>query len=262
MAAAAELGFARREMHSEKLAGTVKAFQKHIFLTWGLADEWPEDPFDAQHKGTLPVVLDEAICKAKKEINGKVRISLVERAAAGQDGLVMLYPECLEYDIGKDGAGIPELLRFLKGELPLGSLGCDIEDTTLFVCAHTKRDGRCGFCGPRLTAKAEELSAAGKVGPMRIRKCSHVGGHKYAGNVLVYGKDQWHWYGYVSPENLLSVLRGKAERGRLWRGRLGITEDDALRERRNQVLRDSLPLAALATAAVLAVSYIWLRRRK
>jgi hypothetical protein len=30
-------------------------------------------------------------------------------------------------------------------------------------CAHTKRDGRCGFCGPRLTAKAEELSAAGKV---------------------------------------------------------------------------------------------------
>ncbi|CAL1149961.1 unnamed protein product [Cladocopium goreaui] len=226
MAAAAELGFARREMHSEKLAGTAP--------------------------GTLPVVLDEAICKAKKEINGKVRISLVERAAAGQDGLVMLYPECLEYDIGKDGAGIPELLRFLKGELPRGSLGCDIEDTTLFVCAHTKRDGRCGFCGPRLTAKAEELSAAGKVGPMRIRKCSHVGGHKYAGNVLVYGKDQWHWYGYVSPENLLSVLRGKAERGRLWRGRLGITEDDALRERRNQVLRDSLPLAALATAAVLA----------
>jgi hypothetical protein len=32
-----------------------------------------------------------------------------------------------------------------------------------------------------------------EVGPMRIRKCSHVGGHKYAGNVLVYGKDQWHW---------------------------------------------------------------------
>ena len=28
---------------------------------------------------------------------------------------------------------------------------------------------------------------------MRIRKCSHVGGHKYAGNVMVYGKDQWHW---------------------------------------------------------------------
>ena len=26
--------------------------RKHIFLTWGLADEWPEDPFDQKHKGT------------------------------------------------------------------------------------------------------------------------------------------------------------------------------------------------------------------
>lgn len=24
-------------------------------------------------------------------------------------------------------------------------------------CAHTQRDGRCGFCGPKLTAKALEL---------------------------------------------------------------------------------------------------------
>ena len=32
-----------------------------------------------------------------------------------------------------------------------------------------------------------------QVPKMRIRKCSHVGGHKYAGNVMVYGKDHWHW---------------------------------------------------------------------
>jgi len=252
-----ELGFKRPEMHSEKLAGTVKSFQKHIFLTWGLADEWPEDPFDQKHKGTLPVTLDDAISKAKKEIKGKVRITLVERTSDQKEGLVMLYPECLEFDIGSDGAKLPELMAFLKGDVA-GAFGRDIEDTTLFVCAHTQRDGRCGFCGPKLTAKALELKR--EVPKMRIRKCSHVGGHKYAGNVMVYGKDQWHWYGYVTPENLLSVLRGKAQHGRLWRGRLGISEDDALRERRHQVLLDAVPLTVLVVG-ILGITYGWWKRR-
>lgn len=42
-----------------------------------------------------------------------------------------------------------------------------------------------------------------QVPKMRIRKCSHVGGHKYAGNVMVYGKDQWHW-----QLDLNGILRG------------------------------------------------------
>ncbi|CAK8990660.1 unnamed protein product [Durusdinium trenchii] len=252
-----EAGFGRAEMNSEKLAGTVKGFQRHIFLTWGLATEWPEDPFEKQYKGTLPVALDEAVEKVKKEIKGKVRITLVERSEGAQDGLVLLYPEAVEFDVGADGAQIPQLLAFLRQG---GSLGRDIEDTMLFVCAHAKRDARCGFCGPELTAKAEELLKLNEVPAMRIRKCSHVGGHKYAGNVLVYGRDTSHWYGYVTPWNLKGVLLGRQLRSRLWRGRLGITEQEAIQERRNQVLRDLLPAAAL-TAALLAFGYGWYRRR-
>ncbi|CAK8989987.1 unnamed protein product [Durusdinium trenchii] len=186
-----EAGFGRAEMNSEKLAGTVKGFQRHIFLTWGLATEWPEDPFEKQYKGML-------------EIKGKVRITLVERSEGQrldlvnhlpefQDGLVLLYPEAVEFDVGADGAQIPQLLAFLRQGGTGRSLGRDIEDTMLFVCAHAKRDARCGFCGPELTAKAEELLKLNEVPAMRIRKCSHVGGHKYAGNVLVYGRDTSHW---------------------------------------------------------------------
>ncbi|CAK9108643.1 Altered inheritance of mitochondria protein 32 [Durusdinium trenchii] len=195
-----EAGFGRAEMNSEKLAGTVKGFQRHIFLTWGLATEWPEDPFEKQYKGML-------------EIKGKVRITLVERSEGAQDGvvegfvdgssdlpglrrqdgLVLLYPEAVEFDVGADGAQIPQLLAFLRQGGTGRSLGRDIEDTMLFVCAHAKRDARCGFCGPELTAKAEELLKLNEVPAMRIRKCSHVGGHKYAGNVLVYGRDTSHW---------------------------------------------------------------------
>ena len=77
----ADVGFRRAEMGSEGLAGTVKGCQRHIFLTWGSAEAWPEEPFDrSKHVGSLPVKLDEAIGKAKKEIKGKVRLSLVERS--------------------------------------------------------------------------------------------------------------------------------------------------------------------------------------
>ena len=41
-------------------------------------------------------------------------------------------------------------------------------------------------------------------------------------------------YGYVTPENLVSVLRGSQRWGPLWRGRLGISETEAVQERRSQ----------------------------
>ena len=31
----------------------VTSLRRHIFLTWGLATEWPEDPFEKQYKGML-----------------------------------------------------------------------------------------------------------------------------------------------------------------------------------------------------------------
>lgn len=80
-----DVGFGRAEMGSERLAGTVKGCQRHVFLTWGRAEAWPEDPFDQKHKGSLPVALDDAIGKAKKEINGKVRLSLVEQSGGEKE---------------------------------------------------------------------------------------------------------------------------------------------------------------------------------
>lgn len=80
-------------------------------------------------------------------------------------------------------SGVPEVL-----------VGCHI-----FVCAHGSRDRRCGVCGPALIQKLnEEIELRGLKDQVFVSPCSHIGGHKYAGNLIIYSPDQegkitGHW---------------------------------------------------------------------
>ena len=111
-----------------------------------------------------------------------------------------------------------------------------------FVCAHAQRDARCGERGPPLLreirrwAAAQSSSAAasaGAAGSPRIRvrayPCSHIGGHEFAGNVLLFGWSKCSgasasaaaaaaaaapatpfvvndWFGLVSPSSVPTLL--------------------------------------------------------
>lgn len=84
----------------------------------------------------------------------------------------------------------------------------------IFVCAHGSRDVRCGVCGPVLLDKLnEEIQLRGLKDQISVVACSHVGGHKYAGNVIIFcpgpdGKITGNWSVftllYVSYISLLS----------------------------------------------------------
>lgn len=69
----------------------------------------------------------------------------------------------------------------------------------VFVCAHGSRDKRCGVCGPVLIEKLKEgIQSRGLNDKVFVSACSHVGGHKYAGNLIIYspnseGKTMGHW---------------------------------------------------------------------
>ena len=100
-------------------------------------------------------------------------------------------------------------------------IGCAV-----LICAHKQRDKRCGVTGPILARQieqecserreAEEREAAiseqqrirdglpqltsAPVSSLRLVRTmfiSHIGGHKYAGNVIVYPAGVW--YGRVTP---------------------------------------------------------------
>lgn len=91
------------------------------------------------------------------------------------------------------------------------------------VCTHAKRDQCCALWGRPVVAALEELR------PRQVWESSHVGGHRFAGNVVVlpYGLT----YGSLGPEEAARVVAA-AEAGEL--------DLDTLRG------RSSLPPAAQA----------------
>ncbi|PWA40076.1 Sucraseferredoxin-like protein [Artemisia annua] len=66
---------------------------------------------------------------------------------------------------------------------------------------------RCGVCGPVLVSRfKDEIELQGHQNKVLLHPCSHVGGHKYAGNVIIFrsdnhGKVIGHSYGYVIPDD-------------------------------------------------------------
>jgi hypothetical protein len=153
------------------------------------------------------------------------------------NGDVLIFPDMIRYRrlthfdvetfveevLVKDGEWLPGNPELLKGSY-------------VFVCSHGSRDRRCGVCGPSLVSRfREELEFHGLQGKVSISPCSHIGGHKYAGNVIIYRSNinrevTGHWYGYVTPEDVPILLEQHINKGeivdRLWRGEMGLSEED------------------------------------
>jgi hypothetical protein len=109
----------------------------------------------------------------------------------------------------------------------------------LFVCCHAARDARCGARGPPLAAELlRQVRARGLEGRVQVLQSSHVGGHRFAGNLLVYGPSHpadGDWFGGLTEEDAPQFLEALAEMDlgtdggagdarlrRWWRGRMGL----------------------------------------
>ncbi|KAJ3523528.1 hypothetical protein NM208_g12413 [Fusarium decemcellulare] len=127
----------------------------------------------------------------------------------------------------------------------------DVRDVLVLICGHGGRDARCGIMAPVLKTEFEDklereglsvLHGAVQVGvkdtpriqaeqveertTARVGLISHIGGHKFAGNVIIYLPpemkigDEPHplaghgiWYGRVEPKNVEGIVRETIMRG-------------------------------------------------
>ncbi|KAG7541369.1 Thioredoxin-like ferredoxin [Arabidopsis thaliana x Arabidopsis arenosa] len=234
----ADFGFARPDFRSEQLAGTVQFYERHVFLCYKKPSVWPAR-IEAAEFDRLPRLLSAAVSARKSSMKKETRLTICE----GHDGTetsngdVLIFPDMIRYrrlthfDVDtfveevlvKDGEWLPGNPELLKGSY-------------VFVCSHGSRDRRCGVCGPSLVSRfREELEFHGLQGSVSISPCSHIGGHKYAGNVIIYRSNinrevTGHWYGYVTPEDVPILLEQHINKGeivdRLWRGEMGLSEED------------------------------------
>lgn len=136
----------------------------------------------------------------------------------------------------------------------------DVEDVLVLICGHGGRDQRCGVLGPILEKEFKRLlriqglnvmegpvkvdgdtSARERIGDgntedaekkevgARVGLISHIGGHKFAGNVIIYippttksSDGERHelagcgiWYGRVTPQMVEGIIAETITKGQV-----------------------------------------------
>ncbi|XP_040986956.1 uncharacterized protein LOC121234885 [Juglans microcarpa x Juglans regia] len=242
----AEVGFSRPDFRTSQLAGTVEFYQRHVFLCYKNPQVWPAR-IEASEFDRVPRLLSAAVMARKADMKRETRLTICE----GHDGTetsngdVLIFPDMIRYrrlthfDVDtfveevlvRDGEWLPGTPETLKGSY-------------VFVCSHGSRDRRCGVCGPALVSRFKEgIELHGLQSKVSVSPCSHIGGHEYAGNIIIFGSNlhgevTGHWYGYVSPEDVPVLLEQHIVKGEivdwLWRGQMGLSEEE---QKKSQELR-------------------------
>jgi hypothetical protein len=121
-------------------------------------------------------------------------------------------------------------VRTVQGEELLPEPQHVVEPVVL-ICSHTSRDARCGAYYPVLKAEFERVLAERGVKGVKVAATSHLSGHKFAGNVVVYMPGGWGvWYGRVGVEEVEGIVQETVLGGRvvgsLLRGVVGRDVDE------------------------------------
>ncbi|OAY25652.1 hypothetical protein MANES_17G111900v8 [Manihot esculenta] len=244
----AEFGFTRTEMHKSNLAGTVDPYDRHIFVCFKGPDAWLPRVEESE-TDLLPKLFSSAVKARKNDITIKTKVTICEERE-GTDferGDVLIFPDMIKYKRLKDSdvdGFVDDVL--VSGRPWASGLQEKLTGSYVFVCAHGSRDKRCGVCGPVLIEKLKEgIESRELRNQVFVSACSHVGGHKYAGNVIVYspdleGKIMGHWYGYVTPDDVPEILDQHIGQGvvieRIWRGQMGAPTEEG-----EKVAKQKLP---------------------
>jgi leucyl-tRNA synthetase len=94
---------------------------------------------------------------------------------------------------------------------------------TILICGHGGRDQRCGVLGPLLQSSFQSELQRRNI-DADVGLISHIGGHKYAGNVIIYLPPSMQanalngsgiWYGRIGPENVEGVVEETVVKGRV-----------------------------------------------
>ncbi|KAK9272871.1 hypothetical protein L1049_003250 [Liquidambar formosana] len=234
----AKYGFQRREMYKASLAGTVDPYDRHVFLCYKNPESWASR-VDESVSDLLPKLLSSALKARKDDITVKTKLTICEGGDGTEfsDGDVLIFPEMIRCRGLKD----TDVDSFVEDVLVNGKPWASgvqevLTGSHIFVCAHGTRDRRCGVCGPVLIEKLKgDIEVRGLKDQVFVSPCSHVGGHKYAGNLIIFspdaeGKVSGHWYGYVTPNDVPEMLDQHIGKGeiieRLWRGQMGAAGEE------------------------------------
>ncbi|OGM39924.1 sucrase/ferredoxin domain protein [Aspergillus bombycis] len=209
--------------------GYIKQFHAHVLVATGKTD-WVGKV--EQEKGSLMEAFKSDGGKSKQ---GRIMVSASNLTPPESENgqidsgktTVLLLPSFTFVDgvaYGDVRHVVDTFIDNPKQESRLSSRPCP-HDYVVLLCSHQRRDARCGITAPLIKKELERhLRGHGlyrdlddeRPGGVGIYFVSHVGGHKFAANVLIYRKkeQQMIWLGRVKPEHCeglvkYTILQGK-----------------------------------------------------
>lgn len=169
--------------------GSATTFDR--LVTVEIPQPWPPDIADAEWLIGIeaPATRVQAIVAESGRLDGRVMLTRWEREGATLSGIDWLV----------DAADVTDGLRSLaRGDAPDG----DVADAPpeVLICSHGTRDRCCGGPGTRLAVEARAL-----LPEVRVRRTSHLGGHRFAPTALVLPEGRM--WAYLDTEVLGGIVR-------------------------------------------------------
>ncbi|KAI8876518.1 hypothetical protein K501DRAFT_187112 [Backusella circina FSU 941] len=216
------------------LLGSLKSYGRQILIGTGKSD-WPNKI--EEEEGTLVANLKKILCPMEW-VTAVNNTSLISRHSTkpGAVDVIVVPDNILIGNVGPDDA---QLLYdvFVSAPLPTGetdSVGyfqsMDLQDLTveanpyesmILICSHKRRDKRCGVTAPILGREFDhvlrELDISDGEGGTIVLMVSHIGGHRYAGNVVCYinNGSTGIWYGRVDPCHCKAIVEETIMQGKV-----------------------------------------------
>lgn len=202
----------------KSLANTVKSYDKHLIVCG-------YEKLEQSHIETNNPFLErlDALMKGSKT---RIKVTACNHPNSSVDCTdIIIYPDQIAVTLNPySDSEVESLSKWLADSSnPLTLPNTKLPWRKLIlVCHHAARDARCGKRGPRVIAELESNLRRRHITPfdVYVRASSHLGGHEFAGVVVVY--PECDWYGYISKRNvgelLDCVIQGRRLEG-CWRGR-------------------------------------------
>lgn len=187
---------------AKTLYGSVKPYKRHaIICGGGTAESWPSQ-VETTH---------EMISYLEGHVSEDVKLTLCDRPNSTPDFVdVIVYPDAQLFQVTVQH--LSEFAIFLsrdsersdEKQAEVGSLSFTSKPVPfaklILVCVHGSRDKRCGRAGPQVIAEMRKRLQEESVPPetVSVHGSSHIGGHAFAGTLVVYPSSDW--YGYVTAK--------------------------------------------------------------
>jgi hypothetical protein len=189
----------------------VKRIDRHVIVS--TSGTWEKHV--GKLGGTFIYALNDAIEKLQAELGVKIKLKLTacERASS-VDGFtdVIMYPERMLFQVPTtDTTAIHTLARVALGVDPASESGLRSDPVPyrklVLVCSHMARDKRCGKAGPIIVRELRSLLEAQKVAEadVAVFPSSHIGGHEFAGTLIVYPESEC--FGYITKKKCELLVR-------------------------------------------------------